>query len=219
MGSGHAEVEGNERADEAAKQAARGGHQCTERFASLAHVSKCITVQKWKECRIWFKSKHRKRSAATRATYQLTHQNQSLNITASRSQKSLVSRYYQLKSNHAHIRAYLYRIGKIENSRCTDCSGAFQQTVRHLMPECRKWRRERENMWKQLKKDGSELQKGRVNVKELFGDTKATGGILRFLKETAIGRKNNLVEEMLTCFRRENLGIEDLDQDREESDE
>ena len=87
------------------------------------------------------------------------------------------------------------------------------------MLECRKWRRERENMWKQLKKDGSKLHKGRLNIRELFGDTKATGGILRFLKETAIWRKNNLIEEMLTRCRRENLGIEDLDQDREESEE
>lgn len=213
---GHAKIEGNERADRAAKEAAENGQHCLERFASLSYISGLITERKWKESRIWFIKEHRRREAISRDTYKLTHTNQSLDPIVARSSKPLSSRYYQLKSNHAFTGAYLYRINKVENNRCMECSEGSQQTVSHLMLNCRKWRRERDVMWSQMRRDGSSLRKGRIKVKELFGDKKATRAILQFLKDTDIGvRRNQVIEDLQERERRENIGIGNLDENEE----
>ena len=100
----------------------------------------------------------------------------------------------------------------MESNKCTECSEAPPQTVRHLMLDCRRWRRERDEMWKQIEISGSQIRPGRTKIKNLFGDEQATAAILQFLKNTTVGKRNinSTAEE---C--RETLGLEDLDADEE----
>lgn len=211
---GHDNIEGNEIADQTAKQAARNGTHCRERFVSLTHVSCLTTEQKWKESRIWFSTEHRRRDVTSRNTYKLRHANSSLDPIAAHSLKSLASRYYQLKTNHAYTNDFQYRIGKSETSKCNYCMRSFRQTVRHLMLDCRKWRREREMMWRHIRSDGSLIRRDQVKIKELFGDTKSTKAILHFIKETGIGQRFNVeVEDLQNRERQENWGIDDLDKE------
>lgn len=214
---GHTNIEGNEKADEVAKQAARNGRQCVERFASLAYVARLITERKWKESRIWFKKQHERRGPEGRETYELHQQNNSLNRIAANSRKTLAQTYYQLKSGHAVIGVYLYRIKKIEKDTCNYCSGTYRQTVRHLLLDCRKWRRERSDMWNVTRADGSRLRRGLARTKEMFGDVNATRGIMKFIQDTGIGWKlDHVDDENRELERRLNLGIEDLDRVEEE---
>ena len=213
---GHEGIEGNDRADEAAKQAAKNGKHCRERFASLAYIRGLITERKGKESRIWFSKEHRSRKLESRETYKLTHTNNGLNEVAARTRKSRASQYYQLKSGHAFIGSYLYKIKKANDDRCNNCWGAYRQTVRHLMLECRKWRRERDIMWRQAKENGSRLHKGTTSIKDLFSDVKITRAILQYLEDTRIGtRPNQRAEVDREHQRRYNLGIVDLDEEEE----
>lgn len=192
---GHSGIEGNEKADQAAKEAARGGVHCREKFTSLSNIVKLTTERKWKESRIWFREEYRKRSPTSRTTYKLLLNNKNMDKVVAGSWKALASRYFQLKSGHAFTNEFLHRIGKSDNNKCSFCSEASPQTVKHLMLECRKWRREREKMMIEIKKSGSHLNRKNIRIQDLFADHKATVGLLKFLKTTRIGRCVNEQEK------------------------
>lgn len=71
-------VEGNEKADEAAKKAAEkpGIRQCPERFPSLAHEGRTITECKWKKARHWFRSRIDRQGPLERVEYDLALETQ-----------------------------------------------------------------------------------------------------------------------------------------------
>ena len=66
-------------------------------------------------------------------------------------------RYYQLKVGHGAIGIFLARIGVIETPECWWC-GAQEQTVIHLYTECRRWRRERRKLSRELGQHGISWQ-------------------------------------------------------------
>ena len=51
----HCKMEGNEKADQAAKEAARGGRIQTTRWTSLTHLKRQITEEKKAQLRAWHK--------------------------------------------------------------------------------------------------------------------------------------------------------------------
>jgi hypothetical protein len=63
--------------------------------------------------------------------------------------KSVAARYLQPKSGHAVTGAHLLRIGKVQDAQCWWYGGS-SQTVAHLLLQCRKWRRQRDSMLRQL---------------------------------------------------------------------
>lgn len=64
-------IEGNKKTDEEAKEVAErlGTWRCSERLASLAHVSRTITERKWNEVRHWFRVENNRRPPQQRAQY------------------------------------------------------------------------------------------------------------------------------------------------------
>merc|ERR1711939_142812 len=63
--------------------------------------------------------------------------------------KSVTARYLQLKSGHALTGEYLLKTKQAQDARCWWCNGS-RQTVLHLLMECRKWRRERDVMLRDM---------------------------------------------------------------------
>jgi len=104
--------------------------------------------------------------------------------------KSVASRYLQLKSGHAIIGVHLLRIGKVQDARCWWCSSSSRQTVEHVLLECRKWRRERRTMIRNLSTKNIAISEtpDRRNVKILFGDN-ATVDVLEFIEKTEVGKR------------------------------
>jgi ribonuclease HI len=159
----HEGIEGNEISDIAAKRAAR--QQPREmRSASLSYVMKCVGNK-------WQRSKK-------------------LNKHIGNGKKSVTTRYLQLKSGHAVTGVHLLKIKRAQDTQCWWCDNS-RQDVAHLMLHCRRWRRERDTMLKELqaakirisaRKDGNDLQ-------TLFGDD-AVQMVLRFVEGTAVGRKS-----------------------------
>lgn len=138
LGPGNMGVEGNERADEAAKAAAEtlGARRCPERFALLAHINRTITERKWKEARHWFKTKHEAQPYTQRARYDPSLDTQGPDAEALGEAASTARRYFQLKSGHAVTGAFLRRIGKRDSDRCWDCTSRTRMDVHHVMYNC-----------------------------------------------------------------------------------
>ncbi len=65
--------------------------------------------------------------------------------------KKYASRYYQLKVGHGAVGTFLVRIGVIETPECWWC-GATEQIVEHLYARCRKWRKQRRKLVRELEK-------------------------------------------------------------------
>jgi len=103
---GHAGVEGNERADQVAKQAAnktpgRGPREISLAFACRARTE-AITTQKQR----WLTKELSQRSQQGQLIYR-PQKNWRLNPTAADAPKHLASQYFQLKSEHQPLE-YIY---------------------------------------------------------------------------------------------------------------
>lgn len=81
---GHMCVEGNEKADEAAKERAErtGIGRCQEHFAWLAHVGRAISQQKWNEAKQWLRTKNERQHLLQRARYDSALEDQGHGETA-----------------------------------------------------------------------------------------------------------------------------------------
>jgi hypothetical protein len=97
--------------------------------------------------------------------------------------KELSARYLQLTGVH------LMRTKRVQNARCWWCNDS-RQSVAHLMLECRKWRREREQELRALeaKKIKISARKNEQDLLALFGET-AVEAVLRFIECTAVGKR------------------------------
>jgi hypothetical protein len=136
--------------------------------------------------------------------------------TAIKTTKRIATRYYQLKTGHAVIVVHLKRIKTIPDDRCWWCNLGDRQSVKHLVKECRKWRKEREEIQKGIKKHLWINE----DIKFMFADREATPAIIQFLTKTEVGnRTSEKTMERSAEKRDENLGWEDLTRTEEEEEE
>ena len=98
------------------------------------------------------------------------------------------SRFFQLKVGHAATGVFLERIGIKEIAECWWC-GRADQSVNHLYTNCRKWRRERRVLKKELKVLGIGWQRRPENrwLANLLANEQAVGPLLKYLMATKIG--------------------------------
>lgn len=103
--------------------------------------------------------------------------------------KSVTARYLQLKSGHAITGEYLLRTKQAQDARCWWCNSS-RQTVVHLLMECRKWRRERDVMLRDMhqKKIKISARRDTSDLQLLFCES-AAEAVLRFLEHTAVGKR------------------------------
>ena len=195
---GHMGVEGNERADQAAKQAATNPRTprlpADEQFTSTAHLSRKITEEKHQQAWEWYQEK-----CKGRAMYKLTRA-RGMDPKAAKAPKTISARYYQLKMNHALIGDHLVRIRKKQWDWCWWCGrgggrSPKHQTRHHLFFECRRWTDERKTMFEKLK--GGRKKWITAQVSALMADREHTNAILMFLESTGVGRllAQSLIED------------------------
>ena len=112
-------------------------------------------------------------------------------------------RFYQLKIGHGAVATFLARIGATETPECWRC-GAQEQTVIHLYKECRRRRRERRKLSREL---------GQLDIRwqprpekrwlgNLLANERAVGPILQFLRNTELGSRDGTRERELEWQRR-----------------
>jgi hypothetical protein len=85
------------------------------------------------------------------------------------------------------LRFYLSRTSKVQDAHCWWWGGS-RQTVVHRMPECRKWRRERDIKLHKLITEAitTSARRDRKDLKTIFEDN-AAAALLRFVEDTAVG--------------------------------
>ncbi|KAJ8454183.1 hypothetical protein ONZ45_g19403 [Pleurotus djamor] len=151
--SAHDDVTGNERADELAKEAARGREHRPDplpgtlrEYFSLP-LSKSAKKQFAKARRKhqswddWVKSKRKPK--LDHIDEKLTDDKYMRQVGEWR--KGHVSIITQLRTQHIPLNLHLYRIGKSEMSNCPHCPRK-EETVQHLLQDCPAYNRERQEM-------------------------------------------------------------------------
>ena len=103
------------------------------------------------------------------------------------------------------------RIGVIETPKCWWC-GASEQTVQHLYAWCRKWRKKRRELIRELEKEKIDWQPQveRKWLANLLGNVKAVASCLKFLKTTGIGGRDGAKKRELEWARKNDKAGKDL---------
>jgi ribonuclease HI len=213
----HIGIEGNERADKIAKEAAtKPAPPGMDRYSSFSYITRQVKAQKRLETRDWlykatYKGEIKKRNRAYTLTESLE-----LEPQISMIRKPLAKRFYQLKIGHAITASYLHRIKRSSTPRCWWC-GATKQDIDHLLFECRRWSTQRRALYSDLRRLGittprmsEERPKNR-----LFNTPKAIIPILDFLNATSIGQRPREREEEEESWER----LDRWDLDRLDSEE
>jgi ribonuclease HI len=186
----HVGVEGNEQADQMAKTAAASeiyGDRISRQFlpaVTIAHLRRRTTERKTRETTAWIVERTRQRRS-----YILPNK-RGFRQALKHEKKALAGRYYQLLTGHALIAPYLKeKLKKIESDQCWWCDSGERQTRHHLFTKCRAFMPQIRQLWKEV---GSTLgwkhPKGR-RISYLFGCEKVTEPVLKFLRETNVGKR------------------------------
>ena len=191
---GHAGVEGNEVADQAAKQAAEGRGRKAVEWSSIAHVRRKGTEALAAETKLWLQKRIDKRNARHERFY-TPPRRKGIDHTLAKASKALTGRFLQLKAGHAVVGTYLYRIKAAEDESCGWCRNP-RQSVAHVLLGCRRWRRERDVLRAALAKVNITwpIGPGGRWLADLMGTEKAVEPLLGYLKSTEVGRREGAAE-------------------------
>ena len=127
--------------------------------------------------------------------------------------KKVASRYYQLKTGHAVIGAYLRKVQARESEACQGCQ-APSETVHHLLFECREWRKQRRAFYKALQEVNVALPTAAEDYPagRLLGDLRATKAVLQFLGDTTIGAPRGEAQALDRARAEDEWGLEALEE-------
>jgi len=204
----HKGIEGNEEADQQATKAAYkycGSSTETQDllpfldYVSFAHISRRLMEVKWEES----KEEMKKLGKKSKHSYRYDLVKRGGNSAMMEAKKTIMARFYQLKSGHALIAKYPLRIGKRRDMKCWWCGHEYQ-TRDHLFKWCKRWKQEQKRLWV----DGQEGGNGYVGVEKvfkkskislpmslIFAEEKCSQVLIDFLFHTDVGRFGGVVEE------------------------
>ena len=159
---------------------------------------------------LWHQIKSQEREATLQGSY-VPIVKGGINAILGKPLKKFAMRFYQLKIGQGAVGTFLARIGRIETPECWWC-GAQEQTVFHLYTECRKWRKERRKLSRELSRLGISWQPRpeRRWLGRLLANERAIGPVLEFLKRTEVGSRAGARERELEWQERNDQGGENL---------
>ena len=118
-------MEGNERTDKAAEEAAIGERVRTAKWTSLNHIKQRATEEKKLQVTIWHEQKTKEREACRRGFYIQCLKTQ-IHPLLGKAKKLYASCFYQFKTGHGAIGAFLEWIGAVESAECLWCGDREQ---------------------------------------------------------------------------------------------
>ena len=171
-----------------------GGREI-DQWTSLTHINAELQRSRSAELLAWHQVKSQEREATIQGFY-VPSAKSSMSLTLGEALKKYAMRYYQLKIRHGAVGTYLVRIGVMETPECWWCR-AQQQTVVHLYTECRRWRRERRKLNRELGRLGIGWQPRpeRRWLGNLLANERAVRPKLQFLKDTEVGNRDEARRE------------------------
>ena len=113
----HKEIERNERADSAAKDAAANGRSQTARWSSLTYVNQKINETKQSEIYSWHQTRNKEIERRSR-NYYTSRLKPGIYPVLKQVAKKYASRFFQLKVGQGAVKVYLEKIGAIETVEC-----------------------------------------------------------------------------------------------------
>ena len=153
-------------------------------------------------------------------TYDADKVFQNINRTLANAPKKYASRYYQLKVGHGAVGTIFAKIGKIETPKCWWCKEPVL-SVEHLYAKCRRWRKERKKLVRDLEKVGI-MWRPQAERKWLAGIYTSKGesgsATTEVLKSTEVGGTEGAREIEAELERRNDLAGEDLLEEIQEGD-
>jgi ribonuclease HI len=210
---GHHGIEGNERADQAAKQAASKTPRGGQGKLSLAYTHRTRTEVARAQRQQWLTKALGRRSLPAQRAYRALP-GWKLDPALASAPKKIASRYYQLKTGHAAIGAYLQKVQAQDSGACHSCQ-APNETVYHLLFECREWRRQREALYRALGQAKVALPTAAEDHPEgrILGDPRATKAVLQFLTDTTIGTQRGVDQALNRANADDEWGLDALDEE------
>jgi len=184
--AGHEGIEGNEKADEEAKKAAKGltadkpslppylHHTLLTNPSAVSQQNFAVLKNNWTNT--WHNSTRGAKLLKLDKTTPLKSFLKRLsNSSLSRTASSLIS---QLAITHIPLNAYLKRFKKVDSARCPAC-GADEESVEHFLLTCPGYMYER---W-MFKKEATKLSKT-LNLETILGDLDLTIPLANFIDAT-----------------------------------
>ena len=207
---GHSGLIGNEKANLAVRNRAQRGGKQAERWSSLAYIKMNLIHARSTELIRWHERKTQEREAS-RCGHYIPWTKNNINPVLGNAPKKYASRYYQLKVGHGAVGTFLAKIGVIEAPQCWWCKEPVQ-SVENLYAKCRRWRKERRKLVRELEKEGViwQPQVERKWLAGLLANEKAVAPLLNFLKTTEIGGREGAREREVEWERRNDRAGEDL---------
>ena len=192
----HSNIPGIKKADASAKDVAHKRGRQTGYPSSLKFIKTELEKTKLAEL-VWHQIKSQEREATRQRSY-VPIVKWGINKILGKTLKKFAMRFYQHKIGHGAVGTFLARIGMIETPECSWC-GAQQQMVIHLYTICRKWRKERRKLSKELSRLGISWQPWpeRRWLGRLLANERAIGPVLEFLKSTEDGSRAGAREREL----------------------
>ena len=173
---GHAKIDGNERADAEAKEAAihptpdRPYNHRPLKSARIRTIKEAAKKQWDKE---W--NENTKMAKALRRITERKGAKTGPKLYNEVSDRDTVAKIVQLRTGHCGLNHYLHRFGKRHSPYC-EC-GTGKETVEHYLLECRRFKQQRKKMIK-------DIGKGRLNVERLLGQPQMIRHTVEFIKST-----------------------------------
>ena len=179
---GHEEIDGNERADKEAKEAAltppmryrdklKHWPLKSSQNQIIRSNAKTLWKNEWNDgtgtaINLRRITRRRKVTSGPKLYDGITNRNTAAMLA-------------QLRTNHCGLNKYLHRFGHRHSPYC-DC-GYGKETVEHFLMECRTYRVQRRNMQKKIR---SELGRGNLRMDTLLGDPKIVKYTMEYVQET-----------------------------------
>jgi hypothetical protein len=179
---GHEGIEGNERADEEAKKAAKGNTshewEIPIECRGVLPISRAAEIQRHnaelnRQARATFAKSPRAPFAHEIDPTMPSAAFAKITKDMPRKQASLL---IQLRTGHIALNKYMYKIGKTSSPTCTQCQST-QETVHHYLFRCPAFNEQRKRMEKRLKRGAS-------SIKTLLGGHKAMKHLFRYIHDT-----------------------------------
>ncbi|KAF8534323.1 hypothetical protein BDD12DRAFT_913521 [Trichophaea hybrida] len=147
--------------------------------AIAAKVQRRVTEAKWTETGKWWKAKFKNK----KTVYRLNKKRR-IHKLLGQVKKKIAGRYLQLKVGHTLMGVFLKHIKKKESQECWWC-GHKRQTRDHLFMWCKKWKRQQDDLWKELRK---------IPISQVFDMDEAVKAVLKFFKKMDVGRVLGVLE-------------------------
>jgi len=155
----------------------------------VSNLKRETSEKKWEEARQWAGGR------TSRTKYRMPKSRRPDGAVAG-STKTLVSRFYQVKTGHCLTGQYLHWTKNRPTPQCWWCR--YQTRTReHLCKECPEWKAQQKILWAKVRKETGKW-KSQWRIRDLLAVERCSRAVRDFLSSTDVGRRVPAKEDMVS---------------------